>query len=62
MIKRRGLEAIRDLYREAVSYSRPANECGGVIEVNCSEGEAVYVSPAVLAVLMPWIKQGGRNS
>ena len=60
-MKRNALEAIRDLYQVAVSHSRPANECGGVIEVNCSDGEAVYVSPAVLAVLMPWIKQGGRN-
>ena len=58
-LKRSGqVDACKDLYREAVSSSRPASECGGVIEVKCSGGDALYVSPAVLAVIMPWVKQG----
>ena len=57
-LKRIGQNASRDLYHEAVSSSRPASGCGGVIEVKCSGGDALFVSPAVLAAIMPWIKQG----
>ena len=56
-LKRSGQDAFKDLYHEAVSSSRHV-ECGGVIEVKCSGGDALYVSPAVLSVIMPWIKQG----
>ena len=57
-LKRNGQDAFKDLYHEAVSSSRRVIECGGVIEVKCSGGDALYVSPAVLSVIMPWIKQG----
>ena len=57
-LKRIGQDVFKDLYHEAVNSSRPVKESGGVVEVKCVDGEALYVSPAVLALIMPWIKQG----
>ena len=57
-LKRSDQDACKDLYREAVSSSREDIERGGALEVRCSGGDCLYVSPVVLALIMPWIKQG----
>ncbi len=48
-----GSLSLSDLFAEAVS-SRDAD--GGLVEIRCRDGELLYVAPAVLAYVMPWIK------
>ena len=56
-LKRSHQDACKDLYREAVSSSREDIERCGTIEVRCSGGDCIHVSPVVLALIMPWIKE-----